>query len=711
MTQQNIEIRFGGRLCLLNKLGQYPQASEKANSFYCPLGPEPGRGWVLMLRQHLDQIIAGGGLNQPQTLEFRTNTKVAKFPQIYLHKAHNVSGGALAKNDRAYLVELLDKRAVLKMMWIAKSKYMAYNCTFPPGANRNDPPPDGVDKPDAARAEIGAKFYPQTLNESVSKTPVTYEEWTWQTMLDDLWTRLSPPATVAGIKPGPSPTLPFDPKTNPRNWNFNGMNPWEAISIVLAHLYCAVAYDPIKDKFSYVALGTNQPGLQAAINLYPKWIDDADVIESVVTRIPDFVFVGSRIEYKRYGSEPLWGSGGGGADPVRNQTEGMRAPDVNGTFSHIRTNVPGVQRGTVAHAWDDQPLVLRPGVDTSEAFFVTDNEDDLVIYDGKIVSRWTRDRTTPRERRVFQGVCPEFLPGSIIKAVLWRNWGDGFQTEIMQGPGIPGAAKDGCDLLDSLQPPDEFSMRGRYNRNTFQRHPPQDVLVATASISESSNYVLPEEGTHVFSGAITYYVPEDGGDGEAGHAYQQCWIVHINSINNQDGPKMDLPMLIGNQLYRGFACGMASFGQTETVLPPSVGNSKNPVRPIVIIDTPLVFEAQLTEELEDLDGGSTWALATFLDLDGIPRGEAVRVWKMSGAIYPAGTCDDNQAAALAVNTCAVLPAGTHVMVRWIRGKWRIIETPYGVLQPPIDFAPSEGTAYDGLLSALKNYFDTLYQPL
>lgn len=703
MSSEGIQILYAGRKCINADPRQYPQADGKANSFYCPLGPEPGRAWVLMLRRDVDQIKkAAGEIDKSHPLVFVSGNNTTKFPVLFFHRARNVSGGPLGDPNRCSLVELLDKRAVMAKLRFGhgvstfSGNNRTYNCIFPPGVRRLIDPGPSDEWTDEKRSEILAKFYNGSLNQTDEDRSATeYEEWTWQTMLDDLWLKMKP---QSGVTIGEPPKLPYSPSFNPRNWNFFDLHPWKAISIALAAIRCAVCYDPILDKFSYVQLGTSpQPGLAAAEKQHPLWLDDADIVQSNITNFPWAVAVWSRRQYEPFGAEPIWQSD----QQSYNQTQRTAG-------AHLLTNVKGVQVGTVDDVWNDEPQQMQMARGPAFASAHLANKDDLTDYDIEIVANYLKDRQTVPSHRIYQGVCPEFRPGPIVKAVLWRNYGirgfkdDGFCTEVLKGPGIPGAMpKDArIDLIDVLHEPDEMMGRGRYNMVSAQRYPPQSVLVSTGS----TQYVLPETDTYVFSGAITHYTTEDDADGTAevnveggqdnGYGTVPCWIIHAQSIGFFDRVKMRLPILHGKQLYHGLACEMASFGPTD------IGDV--PVRPVVIIDVPLIFECRLQEDMDLFDNGVGVA-AKFLDFGGSERGVDTLIYPGTRHEYPVGSCSDNFGASSP--ECLIIAAGNRCFVKWERDRWRVLERPYGILQPAADLSPASGGPYPGLAAAIEQLAD------
>lgn len=80
--------------------------------------------------------------------------------------------------------------------------------------------------------------------------------YTWQDIIDDLWSLL--PDTAGTV-----PTIPpwYFGETTPENLDFEGLTVWRSICQVLTAIGCAAVYDPLTEKFSIVRLIDTQTGL------------------------------------------------------------------------------------------------------------------------------------------------------------------------------------------------------------------------------------------------------------------------------------------------------------------------------------------------------------------------------------------------------------------------------------------------------------------
>src|SRR5262245_27884301 len=100
----------------------------KANTFHCPLGRGPGRGWVLLRRADLDAV----ALTADQELAFADDAgHRTTFRKITLVGAQCVTPGAPDDGQRAYLCELVDRRHHLARVPIDA----AYNVRSPCGSD------------------------------------------------------------------------------------------------------------------------------------------------------------------------------------------------------------------------------------------------------------------------------------------------------------------------------------------------------------------------------------------------------------------------------------------------------------------------------------------------------------------------------------------------------------------------------------------------
>lgn len=366
-----MKITLDGKLCKhVDAHFAGTKAVGRANSYWCPVGPLPGRAWVLLSRKDVDAVKD----QATHTLKFGDTS----FGPLYWVKATRLFMGGEGATAAAYLVELADRRFTFERSSIAAQ----YNV-------RHHAPP----------ATSGVNRYMETSLDSSAL-------WTWQTMLADMWSNLPGGGTA--------PTLPYTPHGNPENWHFLGVNAWQAIHEVLHKLLCTTAYDPIGNTLSFVRLGAAQNTTTPANS---RLLYSAEPIETDVD-IPATVRVNFQTHYLNYGQE---------RDTERT-TNWMT--DAAAYFVNQATSVSGAVSGTILPLWDD--LIAEFGISNT----VT-NATALSDRAAEIKNNLVQDWQTPQRLRHWQGIANDLLPGERIKAVLWRNYGDGTLTESVEHPGLP----------------------------------------------------------------------------------------------------------------------------------------------------------------------------------------------------------------------------------------------------------------------------------
>lgn len=238
-----MRVTFGGQPCLdpfafweFCRTNNHPIEPwfGRANSFSCPLGQEPGYGYVLMTRGDLDEL----DVNAEHTLIFEYDERV-DLRRLSIAQVLCVSPGSPADPDAAYLLTLTDRRAHLQNSAIDR----AFNIRTNPSGSYDS----GTTDPDTSSA------------------------WTWGGMARKIW--------VEGLteeRAGDWPGLPGAVEGTPENFKFYGYNAWDALGVVLQRVGCAVKLDPTTDAFSIVPIG-GEEAVQAAKHdkLYPERIWDS----------------------------------------------------------------------------------------------------------------------------------------------------------------------------------------------------------------------------------------------------------------------------------------------------------------------------------------------------------------------------------------------------------------------------------------------------
>lgn len=237
-----------------------------ANSFYCPAGRWPCRGWVLLARKDYNQINKYATNLQLQVEDFVR--PAITLSGLSVVQARCVTRGVEADASAVYLVELTDARGLLWNRWFAKGTTSQYNVRSP---------------------AYPEQFYSPSLDAG--------SPWTWSRMCADLWSQMP----LLGTYPG----LPITPASTPEGWSFPGTPAWPALTEVLDHVGCNVACDLTNaSPYTVVTSGAADPALDAAQALYAGLLeDDMEWIDTGAGRVPGSVEVLFHKRYQYYGTE------------------------------------------------------------------------------------------------------------------------------------------------------------------------------------------------------------------------------------------------------------------------------------------------------------------------------------------------------------------------------------------------------------------------
>lgn len=399
----------------------YPQSIEqrlpldfwgRANSLSCPLGSEPGECWLLLLREDVDRLQEYLTAPNFSEIAFRDGTAEVKFKQYVFVSATCMTPGVAGDKKAAYLARLLDKRHLLKMSAIGSDTAGEgqYNVRYPA-------------PPDATAANL---YYEESLDGG--------SLWTWQSMLSNLWAKL--PSALAGS----SPTLPYTPGGDPENFRFIGVSAWDAYNAVLAKISCAIKLDPTTGLFTIVRLGTEQDGLAAEQSkLKQHRILDWEPIEPDAANCPEKI----RVLFHRH-----------------NKLFGETNADLRtGSFAmqpvyevDKATGISGAIAGTFLTLWDDRLAVYDETGTITNSSALNDRATEVAAnYVNNL------NRSSDRLRVYYGGVHKTILPGSQVKEVTWRDYGDGegVITEVACYPAMDsGAGHLIPGVAEQLLPPD-----------------------------------------------------------------------------------------------------------------------------------------------------------------------------------------------------------------------------------------------------------------
>jgi hypothetical protein len=398
MADKFTTFTLQGKPLIQADLGLYPEASRLANGYWCPLGAEAGVAYVLMKQRDLSDI--AGQWNSKLTLVLNDGNRAA-FKGLYFVNAIAVSSGPDRNGDRIYLVKLADPRYLLKKFGgtvNAGYNYRSY-------VSLRDPS-------DTTTYLLAKDCFSQSLTGGTL--------WTWDGVINDLWTLLPTGA-------GAMPALPRIPDRKPENLLFVGESRWEVINNLLDSIDLAIKYDPIEDAFSIVDLLAEQPGLAPALRTNglprmdsaPYWGIAAHYPSSVVTHFPE-----GTTQYGSLSDTSLTANYLFAAEKKETKSTGK-----DGAVSSTKLDL--FDEGQLRTDDYTFPLLNR-SVDSEQ------RKDDWLAR---------QNNSESYARLEYQGIATNILPGSQVKVVYWHNWGNGTRTEIARFPGMPTAQVMGNPLL------------------------------------------------------------------------------------------------------------------------------------------------------------------------------------------------------------------------------------------------------------------------
>ena len=475
---------------------------QKAGKIIWPRGAEPGRAWVLMRRADVESV----GVNSEQTLRVEYNDNglsfvgltVSRSPQCVLYAGNS-------HPDSVYLVELSDRRHMLLNPFFGSYIDRQYNVWAPDG-----PYPISGTEP----ADNGRGYYYESVYQGG-------QPYTWQQMLDDIWTYCTPSL-------GDSPQLPFDPDGIPENFRFVGVSAWEAYNEVLRKISAAFCYQP-DGTFSVVQVGNADDAKSNAVENYALWrTDDEDTLPIIRGKVPREVIVFFNKHYWHYGKEETtiptgmqWSS-----KPAYRVTANI--PDS--VLSQISQDADPSAK---AFLWDEMPAVVA-------ADYTIENKTELQARADARAADYMRVVFTGGRRThytyggfVFDSA---FFPGTDTSGVCWSDCGY-LGAPGMQSPGprtevfntadplrvdcATGRLVDDTagDISDATKNPD-------LARRTFPNYPVHEQIVVTRKATPEAN--------GYYDGYLVLYNP----DTKKWERFEDVWVLDANDPNfpEVDGP-------------------------------------------------------------------------------------------------------------------------------------------------------------------------------
>lgn len=385
------------------------RALERANSFYCPAGRWPSRGWILLTRFALNSLNKYSRSLQLNIGDTTSSGNVGPLGNLSIVQAQCVTRGLAADLGALYLVELTDNRGVLCNQWFSFPTVSAYNIRAPayPSTDR------------------GGTFYPESMNGGVSPRTT----WTWNTMVGDLWTQMG---TFLGAYPG----LPYAPDGTPEGFWFPGMPAWTALCDILDHLGMTVAVNhQSATPYTIVSCGAADAAFSTMQALYrPSLEDDLEWLDVGAGRVPATIVVMFRRRGSVYGTEETVTYGD------NNIAKQWTMPNaaicyVSVSVADITTAFTGAM-GT-HHVWSDFTVRYDHNnvVDPNDVAFAT------VLARQRATEYLGRIDPAAYMSQTYAGARP-FVTGSRVDGVRWfQDYSgqdrQGWKTQIVHGPNPP----------------------------------------------------------------------------------------------------------------------------------------------------------------------------------------------------------------------------------------------------------------------------------
>jgi hypothetical protein len=356
-----------------------------ANSLYVPLGERPARGWILLPRSDYDSIRGYG-----TSYQLNLGIPGLSFGNLSIVQAQSVTTGLLGDQDAIYLVELTDARGVLANQFFQYPTNSYYNVLSPAYPGR---------------------YYASSMSGGITN-------WTWATMIGDLWNQLT---FFLGAFPG----LPIVPSGTPTNWNLPGVSAWRALNAMLTHIGLGISCDLTSaTPYGIVSLGAADASFD---NLTAKYVnrleDDLDWIDLGSGRVPGNVIVYFRRINQYYGTE----------ETIRRDNLQWA---TNSVYS-VNVSAPAFFVGAVGTHYIQDDFPVRYDIDGNP--LAADVATAAAIATER-VSQYFDDiysRTSGSMNRTYTGVLP-FYAGSQVDGVCWRQdfqdqQREGWRTQVIRG--------------------------------------------------------------------------------------------------------------------------------------------------------------------------------------------------------------------------------------------------------------------------------------
>ena len=375
----------------------YIKLLERANSFYCPAGRWPCRGWILLARQDYDRLDRYSTTLQLNIGDTTKQDNVNTLRLLSIVQAQCVTRGLASDNNALYLVEVTDGRGILHNKWFQFPTTSAYNIRSP---------------------AYPQTFHPASMNTGVSPTTT----WTWSTMIKDLWDQM-------GLFLGAFPGLPSVPSGTPEGFWFVGVPAWTALCDILDHLGMTVACN-LSNALQYTivqqsAADLTHAGLLSRYAAAGNLEEDLEWIDTGAGRVPGTIQVLFRRRNSIYGTE----------ETVTYRNDIMADQWNMDSFYRVSVTAPSEYEDAVGThflwsdytvRYDDSGNPLDADIAVAQAIAA-----ERTVQYFRLVSGFTT--------KTYSGALP-FTTGSQVEGVCWsQDYKDqdrqGWKTQIVRRGG------------------------------------------------------------------------------------------------------------------------------------------------------------------------------------------------------------------------------------------------------------------------------------
>jgi len=391
---------FGGKTCYgsANEVQQLeaeglpiPPDFYRATSFWNPLGPAAGKGWLLMRRRDIDAL----DLNALHDLRFEHEPEsgakqVRMFRSLVIAcEPRNLFPGFKPNDpDSLYLVEVADVRHLLD-----NDQF-----TFPINKQYNV----------RAYAHLGAGDATEYLADSLNSGTL----WTWATMIADVW-------TLMAARLGAAPALPVTPHGTPEGFIFQGGSAWRTLNVLLSRIGCAISADLSQvagSQFSIVQVGAADAATDAILS---RWetskVYDAEWVDVIRGVTP----YGVRVFFHRQEQYP-------GLEQTTPRTASNWQTGSAYSVDVAGPDAASAEPGTYHPIWDDLPAIY-------DSTGTLTNTTALGQRAQERADDFFRQNRAEELHKTYPGFMP-IAPGSTLRAVMHRDGVDGATTEIVRHP-------------------------------------------------------------------------------------------------------------------------------------------------------------------------------------------------------------------------------------------------------------------------------------